>query len=102
MEQNKLKLLIIAALVLVGCSKNINEVTPTCEFYTLLSDKYTGDSVYLKTDTLWGRVGQYAYACNRDLDSMRANKVQWYWCAEFGECLRYEFSNKKTDPLIFK
>ena len=94
---------IIAAFVFIaGCSKNINEITPTCDFYTLLSDKYSGDSTYIKTDTLWGRTGQYAYACNSDLDSMRANKVQWYWCADFGECVRYEFSNKKTDPLIFK
>ena len=96
-------LIIMLALSLASCSKNIGGKEPSCRFYTLLSDKYTGDSIYLKTDTLWGKSGQYAYACNADLDSMKANSVTWYWCEGIsGECLRYVFDNKIELPKLLK
>lgn len=100
-----MKALSIALLiVLASCSKNIGLKEPTCHFYCLLSDKYTADSFYVKTDTLWGHVGQYNYACGSDIDSMKANLVTWYInCQQYPiECWRYVFDNKKSLPTIFK
>jgi hypothetical protein len=97
----KLFISIAILFLFAGCSKNINKITPTCEFYTLLSDKYTGDSSYIRTDTLSPK---YAYACGKDLDSCKKYAIQWLNnCGNNTiECLRYVFGNKKTDPIIFK
>lgn len=75
---------------------------PTCRFVCLLVDKYTPDSFYQKTDTLWG--GYYNYVCGRDLDSCMNRPQQWYVeCADMSiECWRYVFDRKITQPIIFK
>jgi hypothetical protein len=89
-------------ILFLSCSKNIGKKEPTCEFYCLLSDKYTEDSVYIRTDTLWGKDG-YTYACGRDLDSCKARRIQWINnCADnMIECLRYVFGREASSPLKF-
>ena len=87
----------------LSCMKNTGFKEPTCEFYCLLSDKYTTDSVYIRTDTLWGK-GGYAYVCGRDLDSCKVRMIQWFSNCEDNtiECLRYVFGRVASSPPMLK
>lgn len=74
-------LTIIAAMLLLSCSKS-KFIEPSCRWYIMLSDKYNYDSVFIRTDTLFGRAGQYAYACGSNLDSIKAFKpIMFNVCA---------------------
>lgn len=95
-------LTIIIALTLLSCSKTIGIKEPTCRFVCLLSDKYTPDSFFIRTDTLWG--GGYNYICGDDLKNCLALKPHWATLCIDGslECLRYIFNNEPSQPYIFK
>lgn len=104
-----MKALSIALLIVIltSCSKNIGLKEPTCHLYCLLSDKYNvtlADTIYDHTDTLWGKAGQYAYACGSDIDSMKVNLVTWYHdCIGFPiQCERYVFDGLISYPKLFK
>tara|TARA_R110000868_G_scaffold335443_1_gene596298 strand:- start:891 stop:1184 length:294 start_codon:yes stop_codon:yes gene_type:complete len=95
----KLILKAIAALIiLASCTKEQTEKPPNCSPVYLLSDKYTIDSVYLKTDTLW----QDKNICGADLERLKLIKPYWiFHCLDFPdglkiECWRYVF----TKPLV--
>lgn len=96
-------LFIILTIVIGSCSKNrLRE--PTCHFYSLYSDKYKADSTYVRTDTLRGKVGEYCYACNSDIDSMKANMITWRRdCTGYPiQCERYVFDKAPSSPILLK
>jgi hypothetical protein len=93
---------IILMTTLLSCIKfQVKE--PTCRFYCLLSDKYTSDSMYVRTDTLAGN-GGLCYVCGADLDSCRAKAVHWYnSCGDYPiQCERYVFNREQSKPQVFK
>lgn len=96
-------LLITITVIFFSCSKTIGLKEPTCRFVVLLSDKYSHDSVYIRTDTLYGK-GNLTYVCGRDLDSCKSRPDHWIvLCADATfECWRYVFDKQITQPLIFK
>jgi hypothetical protein len=60
-----MKKLSIAVLLIAGCTKLYVE-HPPCQRVYMLSDKYTLDTSYIRTDTLWPW-GRYNNAfCNSD------------------------------------
>ena len=82
-------------LPFTSCSKDRID-SPNCDTVCLLSDKYTSDSVYLRTDTLW----KDDNICGEDL--IRLSKLQESWivlCADMSiERWRYVVGNKVTQP----
>lgn len=92
--------LLAAFVFLTACTKESFEKPPDCSPVYLLSDKYTIDSVYLRTDTLNG--GKAIIACGAELERLKLIKPYWFFhCVDFPdglkiECWRYVF----TKPLV--
>lgn len=89
--------IITMAMILscIACSKNKTD-PPKCDKVCLLSDKYTNDSVFVRTDTIW----KDDNICGEDL--IRLSKEQDFWivlCADMTfELWRYVVGNNVT-PL---
>jgi hypothetical protein len=82
-----------------NCSKQSVEL-PKCDKVCLLSDKYTSDSTFIRTDTLW----KDDNICGEDL--IRLKKEQDFWvtlCADMTiEHWRYVVGNTVTHPAQLK
>jgi hypothetical protein len=60
-------LLLGVIVMLFSCSKNGEYIQkPTCYRYLELSDKYNGELIYLRTDTLWPQGRYNNVACGDD------------------------------------
>lgn len=94
-----MKNLIVATVILIiGCTKP--EITKTdCQPCCLLSDKYTSDSVYKRTDTLWKDV-----LYGKWLDSIKAQPQRTIiMCSDLSiESRRYVIGYEITFPIILK
>ncbi len=95
------KLLIL--LFFTACTKEYTSPVPQCQRVYYLSDKYTFDTVYLKTDTLWPWGRYNNVFCGKDTlifsnyrDSFRVCGIQIY------EVLRCVIGDKITYPKIYK
>lgn len=93
------KLLII--LLLAGCSK-VELKQPTCKRVYCLSDRYSYDSVYLKTDTLWP-FGRYRNDfCDKDTLKFVTQPILFLCDDSTFEIRRYVIGDKITQPSILK
>jgi hypothetical protein len=100
-------ILAMCIFIFGSCSKNEIIAQSTCDRATLLSDKYSSDSVFLKTDTLWFD----AHLCGKDLQNIKAAKDYWIiFCSPPIQSMpsftiehcRYVIGNKITYPLRLK
>jgi hypothetical protein len=82
-------LIILLVLALASCTKEYIE-QPTCYRYLELSDKYDGEMVYLKTDTLWPGGRQSTYACDDELKKIENYKPHAEGCEQGYQVIRYE------------
>jgi hypothetical protein len=100
----KKTILILLTLVTVICScrKDARELPQQQNKACELSDKYTADSFYLHTDTLWIGIN----LAQTDLQRVANTKEQWYLLCTVTpvilECRRYVIGDKITQPIIFK
>lgn len=62
----KFILLLLVIAMLYSCSK---EPIPLCKQAWYISEKYSSDEVYIKTDTLW-----HDQVCGRWIDTIRVQK----------------------------
>lgn len=98
-------LYLIIITILLSCRKNIDAVTPTCEFYDLYTDQYYMDSTPYRTVLL---SLPYSYVCKEELVNMKAyvpfvsklcdvnnNIIGW-------ERLRYVFNHAVSIPFKLK
>jgi hypothetical protein len=90
--------IIFVLFFLTACTKGpVNN----CNSAALLSDKYTLDSVFVKTDTLW-KDDCIPY---KEFIKIRDLAPAWYigcYPNNYLECLRYVIGDKITYPIIFK
>lgn len=100
-------IILAAILFFTSCSKN--EIIPQekCDRATLLSDKYSSDSIFLKTDTAWTD----PHLCGKWLEEIKQAKDSWViFCTPpisslptfTIEHLRYVVGNKITSPIKLK
>ena len=63
-------------------------IQPRCERACLLSDKYTSDTIYVRTDTLWKDYN----LCGKWLDSIKVliGKDEWLRLCDTSFSWRYE------------
>lgn len=90
----------VGIFILIGCEKSKFLPAVDCQPCYLLSDKYTPDSVYKRTDTLW----KDPMLCGRWLDSVRAQKpASFVLCADRTiENQRYVIGNQVSYAVILK
>jgi len=64
-------LYLLIPLFLASCSKEYVQ-HPTCFFYMETSDKFTGEMVPIRTDTIWtsGVPGRLNYACDEEVTKL--------------------------------
>lgn len=70
------QILFVMILALFSCTKQYIE-NPTCFKFMELSDKFTGEMVPIRVDTLWtsGVPGVLSYACGADVNKLeQANR----------------------------
>lgn len=70
-------LYLLIPLFLASCTKEYIQ-KPTCFFYMMTSDKFTGEMIPIRTDTIWtsGTVGVFSYACDSMVDRLEeANRT---------------------------
>lgn len=93
------KLLVI--LLLAGCSK-VELKQPTCKRVYCLSDRYSYDSVYLRTDTLWPFGRYHNDYCDSDTLQF-VTQPMLYLCADSTfEIRRYVIGDRTTQPITIK
>jgi hypothetical protein len=97
------KLLFITLIALfISCTKeNIKE--PTCQRIFMLSDKYSIDTVYLRTDSIfpWGRL--HNDFCGEQLNQFKSDTSLLRLCEDQTfERKRYVIGNVITQPFIYK
>jgi hypothetical protein len=96
----KLLFPLILLSLLLSCSK-YQEPVNNCNKACLLSDKYTLDFVFLKTDTLF-KDDCIPY---KEVIKIRDIAPAWFigcYPNNYLECLRYVIGDKITYPIIFK
>lgn len=93
--------LFLAPLFWVGCSKQPEEIAQNCVPVAIYSDKFTADTVWLKTDTLYR-----ACLSGRWLDTFKIKRGEgwqlplcdtgYYFKLEYH---RFEIYPMKTEPF---
>ena len=93
-------IIIAVAIILIGCAKELEKPFTDCQAACLLSDKYTSDSIYRKTDTLW----KDSQLCGRWLDSLKRQKPSTIvLCADRTiEIWRYVIGHKITSAQVLR
>lgn len=93
--------LIIISLLIAGCSK-YEPIQPTCKRVYCLSDRYSYDTVYLRTDTLWPFGRYHNEFCGSDTLKFVTLPMLFLCADSTYEIVRYVIGNKITQPKIFK
>lgn len=101
-----LTILLSAILFFTSCSKNeiITENAP-CRKVMEFSDKYSGDSTFLKRDTIMigGDNINFIVVCYEKLDELRKVVPVLTGCPSDGyQIFRYKIGNENCKPIIFK
>lgn len=92
-------ILLSLVMILCGCVKETTD--QNCQQVYELSDKYTRDSVFIRTDTLkpWG---DNNIICGKDLMVLSNSNPSWQLCdQEIIEYRRYVIGNKITYAKTF-
>ncbi len=59
-------LVYLLAITMTSCTKGDYIQKPTCFRYLELSDKWDGEMIYMRTDTIWANDPHSQIACNDD------------------------------------
>jgi len=100
----KMKHLFIFAtfIWLAACNKE-EPIKPTCQRVYFLSDKYTYDTIYVKTDSLWPWGKHNNDFCNSDTLQFSNDERILKICADSTlEVRRWVIGNKITSYTIFR
>jgi len=94
--------LILPLFFALACTKGEVELPQNCTRVTVYSDKYTGDTTYLKTDILYQSC-LFGAELQKCINAGNSWAVMCDISLPFRlERIRYEIGSKKTQPYIKK
>lgn len=97
------RILPLLVVLAIGCTKAQDLPESTCQRVYYLSDKYTVDTFFVRTDTLWpwGRTNNVF--CNDELNQFRIPNDSFIVCSiQMYEVRRFVIGNIITHPRIYK
>lgn len=94
-------LFILFIFIFTACSK-VELKQPTCKRVYCLSDRYTYDTVYLRTDTLRPFGRYHNDFCGSDTLKFVTQPMLFLCTDSTFEIVRYVIGDKITQPKIFK
>lgn len=96
-------ILICWLMTMCSCSKYEWVESTKCNWVYLYSDKYTSDTIYLRTDTLHPFKQYENYLCDSSLTNWRNHKTFLKGCERDGyEQFRYSIGTEISKPVIYK